>query len=52
MTKLSLLIDLMQLEEKARTCQTREEARACIRRADEAREQLWGNREAIRFTPG
>ena len=52
MTKLSLLIDLMQLEEKARTCQTREEARACIRRADEARELLWGNREAIRFTPG
>ena len=52
MTKLSLLIDLMQLEEKARTCQTREEARACIRRADEAREQLWGNREAVCFSPG
>tara|TARA_B100001057_G_scaffold305967_1_gene306123 strand:+ start:1041 stop:1199 length:159 start_codon:yes stop_codon:yes gene_type:complete len=51
MTKLSLLIDLMQLEEKARTCETREEARACIRRADEAREQLWGNPEAIWFTP-
>lgn len=51
MTKLSLLIDLMQLEEKARTCETREEARACIRRADEARAQLWGNPEAIWFTP-
>ena len=52
MTKLSLLIDLMQIEEKARTCQTREEARACIRRADKAREELWGNRQAIRFTSG
>ena len=52
MTKLSLLIDLMQLEEEARTCETREEARACIRRADKAREQLWGNQETIWFTPG
>ena len=51
MTKLGLLIDLMQIEEKARTCQTREEARACIRRADEARAQLWGNRQAQCFTP-
>ena len=52
MSKLSLLIDLMKIEEKARTCQTREEARAWIRRADRAREQLWGNREAPWFTPG
>ena len=52
MTKLNLLIDLLKIEEKARTCHTREEARACIRRADEARQQLWGNREAIWFTPG
>ena len=52
MTTLSLLVDLMQIEEKARTCQTREEARACIRRADKAREELWGDREAIRFSPG
>lgn len=52
MTTLSLLIDLMQIEEKARTCRTREEARACIRRADKAREQLWGNREARWFSPG
>lgn len=42
---LTQLVELMQLEERARVCMTRGEAKACIRKADAAKRQLWGSTE-------
>ena len=42
---LTQLVELMQLEERARVCITRGEAKACIRQADAAKRQLWGSTE-------
>jgi|TARA_B100002052_G_C15876091_1_gene597054 hypothetical protein len=47
MTTIERLINLMQLEEKARTCRSRHEAQQTIRAAERAREELWGNRKAV-----
>lgn len=52
MRKVHQWIKLMQIEESARTCTTRSEAQACIRRADEIRQELWGKTMAVRFTSG
>ena len=43
MSKLHDLINLMELEEKARTCVNRATAQRVIRQAEEARRNLWGN---------
>ena len=36
------LVRLMSLEERARLCKTREDAQACIRRAEATKQKLWG----------
>ena len=52
MKKIHQLLKLMQIEENARTCTTRSEAQACIRRAEEIRHELWGNSMTMRFISG
>tara|TARA_B100000073_G_scaffold211611_1_gene175846 strand:- start:96 stop:272 length:177 start_codon:yes stop_codon:yes gene_type:complete len=39
------LVNLMRLEEGARSCTTREQARAFIREADQVKRNLWGTTE-------
>ncbi len=39
------LVTLMRLEEGARSCTTREQARAFIREADQVKRHLWGTTE-------
>ena len=39
------LVNLMRLEEGARSCTTREQARALIREADQVKRHLWGTTE-------
>ena len=41
----SELVNLMRLEEGARSCTTREQARALIREADQVKRHLWGTTE-------
>ena len=36
------LVRLMSLEERARLCETRADAQACIRRAEATKQKLWG----------
>ena len=52
MRKVHQLLKLMQIEENARTCTTRSEAQACIRRAEQIRQELWGSRMSAGFTSG
>ena len=44
------LLALMAVEEKARTCQSRAEAQRCIHEAEQRRRNLWGTKQAIRFS--
>jgi hypothetical protein len=39
------LIHILQIEDQARMCTTREEARALIREGDLAKRALWGSTE-------
>ncbi|KZR87546.1 hypothetical protein SynBIOSE41_04367 [Synechococcus sp. BIOS-E4-1] len=39
------LVNLMRLEEGARSCTTRDQARAIIREADQVKRHLWGTTE-------
>ena len=39
------LVTLLRLEEGARQCTTREQARALIREADQVKRHLWGTTE-------
>jgi hypothetical protein len=39
------LVTLLRLEEGARQCTTREQARAFIREADQVKRHLWGTTE-------
>ena len=39
------LVRLMSLEERARSCRSRTEAQACIRRAEATKQKLWGHSE-------
>ena len=39
------LVNLMRLGEGARSCTTREQARALIREADQVKRHLWGTTE-------
>ncbi len=50
MDTLHQLIELMTIEEKARTCHSRSEAQRCIRKAEQVRHALWGNKQAVRFS--
>ncbi len=50
MKTLQQLLELMQIEERARICLSREEAQRCIKRAEEVRQQLWGSPQAVYFT--
>jgi len=43
MTTTQQLVQLMQLEERARTCTNRAEARLFIADAEAAKRKLWGN---------
>ena len=44
------LLALMAVEEKARICQSRAEAQRCIHEAEQRRRNLWGTKQAIRFS--
>jgi hypothetical protein len=44
------LLALMAVEEKARTCQSRAEAQRCIHEAEQRRRNLWGTKQAVRFS--
>ena len=37
------LVNIMRLEDKARSCTNREEARLLIRQGDQAKRALWGS---------
>ncbi|MEC8441865.1 MAG: hypothetical protein VXZ59_06080 [Cyanobacteriota bacterium] len=50
MDTLHLLIELMAIEERARTCHSRAEAQRCIRKAEQVRSDLWGSKQAVRFS--
>ncbi|KZR82619.1 hypothetical protein [Synechococcus sp. MIT S9504] len=39
------LVNLMRLEEGARSCTTRDQARAIIHEADQVKRHLWGTTE-------
>ena len=44
------LLALMAVEEKARICQSRAEAQLCIHEAEQLRRNLWGTKQAVRFS--
>ena len=50
MDTLHQLIELMTIEEKARTCHSRAEAQRCIHEAEQRRRNLWGTKQAVRFS--
>ena len=50
MKTLHQLLELMQIEERARVCLSRDEAQRCIQRAEKVRQQLWGSPLAVHFT--
>ena len=50
MDTLNELLALMAVEEKARTCHSRAEAQRCINEAERRRRNLWGTKQAMRFS--
>ena len=44
------LLALMAVEEKARICQSHAEAQRCIHEAEQRRRNLWGTKQAVRFS--
>ena len=50
MNTLNELLALMAVEEKARTCHSRAEAQRCINEAEQRRRNLWGTKQAVRFS--
>ena len=50
MNTLNELLALMAVEEKARTCHSRAEAQRCINEAEQLQRNLWGTKQAVRFS--
>ena len=50
MSTLNELLALMAVEEQARTCHSRDEAQRCIHEAEQRRRNLWGTKQAVRFS--
>lgn len=49
MSELRKLIKLMKLEEKAKTCLTREEAQTLIRKSSKTSKKIWGPGMKLNF---